>query len=159
YDRAVALYLKPIAAADQAPKDEAAARDADDRREQLARLAVGSRDPGAYALAFYSCGGPSVVRSAGGTCRQISATQSALLEADNAVPWLYEAGFALQRQDSRAVDAALLRASQARVLRMYEEAPLRLIDSATLRSAAPPAALAAAVHVVGVSAAIPAPNL
>jgi hypothetical protein len=42
---------------------------------------------------------------------------------------------------------------------MYQEAPLRLIDSATLRSAAPTAAAAAAVNLVGVSAAMPAPNL
>ena len=158
-DRAIALYLEASAAAGRASKEAVAARNVDELREQLARLAVGSRDPGAYAMAFYSCGGPSNVRSASGTCGQISAAQWALIDADNAVPWLYEAGFALQRQDSRAVDAALLRASQARVLRMYEETPLRLIDSTTLRSATPAAAMSAAVRLVGVSSAIPAPNL
>jgi hypothetical protein len=159
YDRAVALYAESITAARRASKEGATAPNIDTLREQMARFAVGSRDAGAYALAFYLCGGPSATRSAGGTCRQISTAQWALIDADNAVPWLYEAGFALQRQDSRALDAALLRASQARVLRMYQEAPLRLIDSTALRSATPAAAMAAAEQLVGVSAAIPAPNL
>jgi len=156
-DRAVGLLVTSVHAARIEPKD--GTRMTDESRQQLARLAVASRDPAAYALAFYACGLAARVAGTTGACTQISAAHWALLDPDNAVPWLYEADAAQRRNDPKGVDDALLRASQAKTLRPYIETPLRLIDAPAMRSAPPLSVGAVSMSLLGISSALPRPNL
>jgi hypothetical protein len=158
-DRALALYVRwAYATRANLPKDAAETRIPDESRQQLARLALASRDPAAYALAFYACGKATPATNMG-ACAQISAAHWALLDPDNAAPWLYEAAAARRRNEPKGVDEALLRASRARTLRPYTETPLRLVDAAAVRSASPLGAGAALASLMSISAALPAPNL
>jgi hypothetical protein len=160
FERALALYVAFALAARTEPLKEAAqSRLAAESVQQLARLALGSRDPAAYALAFYACGKAAVTASNAGACAQISAAQWTLLDPDNAAPWLYEAAAARRRNDPGAVDEALLRASRAKTLRPYNETPLRLIEAPAVRSAPPVQAGAAMAALIGLSSALPLPNL
>ena len=127
--------------------------------DQLARHAIGSRSPGIYALAFYRCRRWAEPAPASGACAQISSAQWAQIEPDNAAPWLYEAESAARRKDARALDEALLRASRARTLRLHDEAPLRLTDHSILRTDDPATAAMAHHELVGMRAALPAPDL
>jgi len=109
-DRALALYLSGVDARAGPSKDNAEPRKWDEMRQQLARLAVASRDPATHALALKACEA-SEVRPAG-ACAQISAAHWAQLDPDNAVPRIYEAEAAQRRNDPAGVDAALLRAQR-----------------------------------------------
>ena len=160
FERALALYVASALAARTEPLKEAAqSRLAAESVQQLARLALGARDPAAYALAFYACARAAVTASNAGACAQISAAQWTLLDPDNAAPWLYEAAAARRRNDPGAVDEALLRASRAKTLRPYNETPLRLIEAPAVRSAPPAQAGAAMTALIGLSSALPLPNL
>ena len=177
YDRAVGLYAQSVKAAQQGLYDYAIARPGCERDEQcmreamtfaqeasaaatdqLARHAVGSRSPGIYALAFYGCPRTAEPAPASGACAQISSAQWAQIEPDNAAPWLYEAGLAARRKDARALDEALLRASRARTLRLHDEAPLRFTDHSILRTEDPATTAMAYQELVGMVAALPAPE-
>ena len=177
YDRAVGLYAQSVKAAQQGLYDYAIARPGCERDEQcmrqamtfaqeasaaatdqLARHAVGSRSPAIYALAFYACPRTAEPVPASGACAQISSAQWAQIEPDNAAPWLYEAGLAARRKDARALDEALLRASRARTLRLHDEAPLRFTDHGILRTEDPATAAMAYQELVGMVAALPAPE-
>ena len=68
------------------------------------KLASGSRDPQAYALAFLSCR-----YTGGGACDLLSAEQWAEIEPDNGVPWLLVASSA--GTDAAARNRAVVRAS------------------------------------------------
>lgn len=158
FERALALYVAFALAARTEP-EAAQSRLAAESIQQLARLALGSRDPAAYALAFYACGKAAVTGSNAGACAQVSAAQWTLLEPDNAAPWLHEAAAARRRNDPGAVDEALMRASRAKTLRPYNETPLRLIEAPAVRSAPPAQAGAAMTALIGLSSALPLPNL
>jgi len=177
YDRAVGLYAQSVYAAEQALYDYAVARPGCERDEQcereamtfaqeasaaatdqLARHAVGSRSPGIYALAFYRCRRWAEPAPASGACAQISSAQWAQIEPDNATPWLYEAAVAARRKDAKSVDEALLRASRAQALRLHDEAPLRLTDHSILRTDDPATTAMAYYQLVGMRAALPAPD-
>lgn len=159
-DRALALYINMALAG---PPRRVNGTDgpgiSDESRQQLARLALASRDPVAYFLAFRVCGTGAPSAPTDGACEQISASHWALLDSDNAVPWLYEADAAQRRNDSRGVDEALRRASRAKTMEPYMFTPLRLMDSPAIRSAPPPTAQAALVELVGIISALPLPNL
>jgi hypothetical protein len=155
-DRALALYIK--AGLNSRNVTEGLGF-RDEWRQELARLAIASRDPVAYFLAFRVCGTGAPSAPTDGACTQISASHWALLDPDNAVPWLHEADAAQRRNDPRGVDEALRRASQAKTMEPYMFTPLRLMDSPAIRSAPPPTAQAALVDLVGIMAALPLPNL
>ena len=156
-DRALAVYLAGISSRAGPPKDNADTRAWDATSQQLARLAVASKDAAAYALAFKACLA-SEARTVG-ACVQISPAHWAQLDPDNAVPLLYEAEAAKRRNDPAGMDAALLRASQAKTFQPYFETSLRLIDTPVVRSAPPAVASAAIFTLVGVAAAVPIPDL
>jgi len=94
-----------------------------------------------------------------GACVQITTAQWAQMEPDNATPWLYEAALAARRKDGRAVDEALLHASKAKSLRLHDEAPLRFTDRDVLRPDNPVTTMMAIYQLVGIRAALPAPDL
>lgn len=83
-----------------------------DSRDQLARLAVGTRDPELYGLAYGICAthGRDDAHSA---CRMLSAEQWARLDPGNGVPWLAVAEQARARGDRSGVAEALHRVGVA----------------------------------------------
>jgi hypothetical protein len=82
--------------------------------EALARMAAATADPQVYATAMRVCG--FIDREASGACMALRAEQWAQLDPDNAFAWLEVATAARRRGDSKANDAAMRRASAAKVV-------------------------------------------
>lgn len=121
--------------------------------QKLARLAVASQDPVAYAMALYGCR----LNSDEGTCAQVTAARWAQLEADNAVPWFYLAEDATSRKDEAALGGALLHASRARISDFHGSAVLAMGEHPAARELAAPARLVYLSQLLGIYAALPAP--
>jgi hypothetical protein len=85
-----------------------ATTDVDQARDALARMAVSTSDPRAYALAVSACG-----PSREGACQLLSAEQWARLDPNNASPWIHKLGEAVQSGDVAAQDEALHRIATA----------------------------------------------
>ena len=83
-----------------------------DSRDQLARLAVGTRDPELYGLAYGICATHGR-EDANSACRMLSADQWARLDSGNGVPWLAVAAEAKARGDRAGVAEALHRVGVA----------------------------------------------
>jgi hypothetical protein len=81
--------------------------------DKLARLATASPDPVVYALAMHVCR-PFGVGERSGACSQLSVSQWARIDGDNAVVWLHMLDDAQRRGDREGVAEALYRLSQAR---------------------------------------------
>ncbi len=82
---------------------------------EIARLAINSRDPLLYATAFYACSAWN--KAADGSdvfCRQVSASQWALRDPDNGVPWLFAAQIASLENHSAELDGAMARLAQVK---------------------------------------------
>lgn len=80
----------------------------------IARLAIGSRDPDVYAMAYYACNAwnnASEVPDA--YCQQISASQWAERDPGNGVAWMLVADKAAQEKNTAALDNAMYRMAQA----------------------------------------------
>lgn len=121
--------------------------------QKLARLAVASQDPGAYALALYGCR----LNRDEGTCGQLSAARWAQLEPDNAVPWFYLAEDAASRKDAAAQSEALLRASRAKTSDFHGSTVLAMAEHPAARELSAPARLVYLSQLLGIYAALPAP--
>jgi len=123
---------------------------------ELARVALSSRDPAVYALAFYRCHKAGSTTPADASCSLISAANWAQLEPDNAVPWLYVASAV--RQDERARDEAIFRASRAQASRLHWNAIAALTESRAFKQQ--PAETRGLLHsyVVGTYAAFALPD-
>jgi hypothetical protein len=80
--------------------------------DQLARLALDSRDPMVYELAMSQCRVSST-----GACQLLSHEQWVTIDADNALPWLHLADTAGARKDDPA--EAMHRAARAQYLKSY----------------------------------------
>lgn len=105
--------------------DDAGAMNA---REALMRIALSTRNPKVYALAFKVCGGG--VRQEG-SCAMVSAEQWARLDPDNATPWLFILGNGKTPLSAGARDEALHRiATAARSDVYFHAAAGALIDAA-----------------------------
>jgi hypothetical protein len=76
--------------------------------EPLIKLATSSNDPSVYAAALYACIGTKV-----GSCENLSYTEWADMEPDNAAAWLSAASEAESRKDPSAQAVALQRAVEA----------------------------------------------
>lgn len=123
-------------------------------RDKLARMALASRSPELYGLAWQVC------RAQGShdepsACRLLSSDQWARLEPHNAVPWFEVANQARQRGDRAAVAEALYRVSlattsNARVGRLNERMLSRLPPGVTLLNA-----MAVGTEMVGIERAWP----
>lgn len=84
---------------------------------EIAKMAINSRDPQLYATAFHACHALQLagerVESSEGFCQQISASQWALRDPDNGFAWLYVA-----KQDGNknaGVDNAMSHLSRAKI--------------------------------------------
>lgn len=124
----------------------------------LAKLAVDSRDPAVYALAVQACQSTGALETRRGGCQLISYDQWALLDARNAVPWMYAADAALSRRDGGAYAEAMYRIAHAEVSETF----FGLLPGLA-RSHLPvdlPAYLWPAVYtrVIGMQAAMPLPG-
>ena len=89
--------------------EPAMARQVEQARDALVRLAVSSTDPQVYALAFHACG-----KGGTGACQLLSAAQWARLDPDNAAPWLAVLSAAKAGNDRAAQAEALHRIATAR---------------------------------------------
>ena len=98
--------------------------------ETLAALASGSGDPQIYGLAFLSC-----KYVASGACDLLSPEQWAVIEPDNAVPWLLVA--AHHRVDDPAAEQAIYRASVAKRFDPHFPNFLGLLELPDVQSQAP----------------------
>jgi hypothetical protein len=148
--RATGLYLEGIFDRDSPQKDPDGARD------ELVQLAVGTKDPAAFALAYSKCiKGEGV--SPEGACPQLSLDDWTRADSDNAVPWLQLAAQARRKNDAGAEAAAFAQAAKAH---RYETYDWSLFSFA--RDAIPDDATAAerwmlSVQIIGVEAAMPPP--
>jgi hypothetical protein len=122
--------------------------------EKLARLAVASQDPGAYALALYGCR----LNRGDGACAQLSAAQWSQIEPDNAVPWFYMAEEAASRKDEAALTEALLRASHAKTSDYHGSTVLAMAEQPAARELASAPRLVYLSQLLGIYAALPAPT-
>ena len=151
--RATGLYLEGILDRDAAQKDPEAARD------ELVQLAVGTKDPAVYALAYTKCLTGVENSALPGACPQLSLDDWARADPDNAVPWLRLAAKARREGDGAAESAAVARAAQAH---QYESYTWSLFSFA---QASMPGDVTAAdrwyltTQVIGVEAAMPMPYL
>lgn len=151
--RATGLYLEGILDRDSPQKDPEAARD------ELVQLAVGSKDPAAFALAYTKCIKGVEDFDSQGACPQLSLDDWARADTDNAVPWLQRAAEARRENDLPAEAAAFAHAAQAH---QYESYNWSLFSFA---QAAMPHELAAAerwiltTDIIGAEAAMPMPYL
>jgi hypothetical protein len=151
--RATGLYLEGVLDRDAAQKDGEAARD------ELVQLAVGTKDPAVYALAYTKCIKGVEDFASPGACPQLSLDEWTRADSDNAVPWLRLAAKARTEGDGAAETAAFARAAQAH---QYETYNWSLFSFA---QAAMPADVMAAdrwhltTTVIGVEAAMPMPYL
>ena len=121
--------------------------------QKLARLAVASQDPGAYALALYGCR----LNRDDGACAQLSAAQWSQLEPDNAVPWFYVAEEAAARKDEAAMSEALLRASRAKTSDYYWSTVLAMAETPAAGELDSAPRLVYLSQLLGIYAALPAP--
>jgi hypothetical protein len=126
---------------------------AEPHSQKLARLAVASQDPGAYALALYGCR----LNRDDGACAQLSAAQWSQLAPDNAVPWFYLAEESASRKDEAALSEALLRASRAKTSDYHGSTVLAMAEHPTARELASAPRLVYLSQLLGIYAALPAP--
>jgi hypothetical protein len=111
----------------------------------LVNMAVASNDPTVYAFAMQLCSSDKPDPH----CQLLSVEQLARLDPDNAVPWLYLAGAAQQRNDADGVAAALYRASVSQQVthRQFRYAELALAALPT--DMAPANRARATLYIVG----------
>jgi hypothetical protein len=168
--RATGLYLRSIAQTDELADRQQRAGECRDpactsarleqqrlalvpQVQQLARLALETRDPRAYSIALRACG-PGPVEP----CPRLSTAQWAELDPDNAAPWLWLAGEAAQRKDEAALAAALARAARAQTSDLLWPQFGLVIGHAAALSLPPASRMVLLTRVVGVAAAMPIPN-
>jgi hypothetical protein len=158
--RATGLYLEGILDRDAARKDsEAARKDSEAARDELVQLAVGTKDPAVFALAYTKCIKGVEDFASPGACPQLSLDAWTRADSDNAVPWLRLAAEARREGDGAAEAAAFAHAAQAH---QYESYNWSLFSFA---QAAMPGDVTAAdrwyltTTVIGVEAAMPMPYL
>jgi hypothetical protein len=149
--RATGLYLDGMLDRDAPRKDPESTRD------ELVQLAVGTKDPAVYALAYIKCLKAIEEPATLGACPQLSLDQWTRADSDNAVPWLQLAAEARRENDGAAEAAAFARAAQAH---QYESYNWSLFSFA--RPAMPGDVTATdrwylTVEVIGVEAAMPIP--
>jgi hypothetical protein len=151
--RATGLYLEGIFDRDAPQKDPEAARD------ELVQLAVGTKDPAVFALAYTKCIKGVEDFASPGACPQLSLDDWTRADSDNAVPWLQLAAQARREGDGAAESAAFAHAAQAH---QYESYNWSLFSFA---QPAMPSDITAAdrwyltTQVIGVEAAMPMPYL
>ena len=148
YDRAVGHYIAWAASTN-------GVRPAS-RRDALAALAATTHDARVYRLAIMACLPES---SAALRCRQLSNAQWARLDADNAMPWLFDASDAAQRGDADGLSETLFRASQARVSDVHLGEVARLLQRPDIAALPAPQRLGLELALFEIWGAMPTPGV
>lgn len=121
--------------------------------QSLAKLAVASQDPTAYALGVYGCR-----LSRAGACAQLTTARWAQLAPDNAVPWFVLAEEAHQNKDEVALAEALHRAARAKYSDYDWSAMLAMADHREAVALAPASRLVFLTTLIGIYSAFPTPG-
>jgi hypothetical protein len=149
--RAAGLYLEGILDRDSPQKDPEAARD------ELVQLAVETKDPAAFALAYTKCikGAQDFVSQ--GACPQLSLDDWAKADSENAVPWLQLAAKARRENDPVAEAAAFAHAAQAQQFESYNWSLFSFAQPALPGDVTDAERWILSTEVIGVEAAMPMP--
>jgi hypothetical protein len=129
---------------------------AEQSRDALVQLAVGTRDPAVYAIAVHACdayGDP-----ASGACQQISVREWARIDADNATPWLLLAGIARAKNNQVAEADAFSQAAKAHKIDSYFDSLFAFAESDLPRDVTPLDRWFLAVEVIGIESATAVPQ-
>lgn len=127
--------------------------------EALLADAMASRDPAAYALAYYACRKRPSGTEAGGACRLVSAAQWAQLDSGNLVAWAHAAWEAQERGDADARADALRRAAQATESDMRFDALLEPLAHPNVRNLERATRSIAQGYATGIRAAVAVPGV
>ncbi|HSZ09422.1 MAG TPA: hypothetical protein VK794_12860 [Steroidobacteraceae bacterium] len=149
--RATGLYLEGILDRDAPQKDPETARD------ELVQLAVETKDPAVFALAFTKCGKGLDDSASPGACPQLSLDQWTRTDPDNAVPWLQLAALAHRQHDGATEAAAMGRAAQAHQYETYNGSLFVFAEPAMPNDVTPADRWYLATEIIGVEAAMPMP--
>jgi hypothetical protein len=149
--RATGLYLEGMLDHDAPQKDPEAARD------ELVQLAVGTKDPAVYALAYTKCVSGVEDSALPGACPQLSLDEWTRADSDNAVPWLRLAAKARREKDGAAEAAAFAHAAQAHKYESYDWSLFSFAQPAMPSDVTAADRWYLTVDVVGVEAAMPMP--
>jgi hypothetical protein len=130
---------------------------AEHTRDEVVQLAAGAADPAVYAMAVSMCGTYSGT-GADVACQQISLQRWAQLDPDNAIPWLLIAGKARAGNDSAAEANAFDQAAKARKVDSYSDSLYSFAAPELPQDVTPLERAYLATEVIGVEAAIAAPQ-
>jgi len=151
--RATGLYLEGMLDHDAPQKDPEAARD------ELVQLAVGTRDPAVYALAYTKCITGVEDSALPGACPQLSLDEWTRADSDNAVPWLRLAAKARGEGHGAAEAAAFDHAAQAHQYESYDWSLFSFAQPAMPGDVTAADRWYLTTAVIGVEAAMPMPYL
>jgi hypothetical protein len=151
--RATGLYFEGIFDRDAPQKDPEAARD------ELVQLAVGTKDPAVYALAYTKCIKGVEDFASPGACPQLSLDDWTHADSDNAVPWLQLAAKARRDGDGAAEAAAFAHAAQAHQYESYNWSLFSFAQPAMPSDVTAADRWYLTTTVIGVEAAMPMPYL
>jgi hypothetical protein len=149
--RASGLYLEGIMDRGSPRKAAEAARN------ELVQLAVATKDPAIFALAYIKCikaGGDFASQDA---CPQLTLDDWTRADADNAVPWLQLAARAHREGDGTAEAAAMAHAAQAHQYQSYTWSVFSFAQAAMPKDLTPTDRWILTTQVIGVEAAMLAP--
>jgi hypothetical protein len=149
--RAAGVYLEDMLEHDAPQKDPQAARD------ELVQLAVDTKDPAVYALAYTKCITGAQDSVIPGACTQLSLDEWTRADSDNAVPWLQLAAKARRENNSAAEAAAFAHAVQAHTYEGYNWSLFAFAQPAMPSDITAADRWYLAAQVVGVQAAMPVP--
>jgi hypothetical protein len=134
-----------------------ARKDPEAGRDELVQLAVVTKDPAAFALAYTKCiKGPEEPASQG-ACPQLSLDDWARADADNAVPWLQLAAKAHREKDGVTEAADFKQAAQAHRYESYNWSLFSFAQSAIPNDATAAERWILTTDVIGVESAMPMP--
>jgi hypothetical protein len=149
--RASGLYLEGILDRDSPQKGAGAARD------ELVQLAVATKDPAIFALAYNKCLKSGEDFASHDVCPQLILDDWTRADADNAVPWLQLAAKARREGDGTAEAAAMAHAAQAHQYQPYTWSVFPFAQAAMPADATPTDRWILTTQVIGVEAAMLAP--
>ena len=149
--RASGLYLEGFLDRDSPQKD------ADAAREELVQLAVATKDPAIFALAYSKCIKGGEAFASGGACPQLVLDDWTRADTDNAVPWLQLAAKAHREGDGTAEAAAMAHAAQAHQYQPYTWSVFSFAQAAMPTDLTPTDRWILTTQVIGVEAAMLAP--
>ncbi len=129
---------------------------AEQTRDALVQLAVGSGDPAVYATAVSACN--TYRDSAKGACERISLLAWTRLDPDNATPWLLVAGNANAQGNAAAAADAFSHAARAGKVDSYNFSLLAYAEPELPQAATPLERWSMAINANGMEATIEMPQ-